>query len=566
MHPLDSLPSLAAALRGAPVHVVREEVAKQEALPPTPALLAALAFGRGALALREGRSDAARRAFEEATLGFESAGELEAADLARCEGWLARIRRGATAEEQGGAGVGFAFVRGSLERLAGAACTTRVEVVARHYLGTAERAAGNLEATQLTLLEALARSEGMVPERAQILNSLGTVYVLTGAYGAATALLEHAADLARRLGDVVGEAIAFGQLGSVALAEGDREMARRHLRRQEWLAAQVGDAFGRARSLVLLGELALELERPDEALAVAKEALDAATSVDPPLAVWAAQASRIRGRARLELGEPDGAADLDGADERFRSVGNRLGSALVAWDRSRHGLADQWADAAWKLASLGLEQRLARLLHDRRSANAGDIALLDGVLASATQPFAHLAAAHELELLHRRPRVLALETERRVRAQRSLARTTVLALESRGLFVAALAHDEPSEEGALVPSMDTEAGLLGGASSFALWAWRGESQVARVVADLAGLRRRLPSLRVALGHFTDARVVAPPLRGESAATLEGVPSAKLVSAALLASPGELLAATGGVLDGDVVAAWDAAWPNAPGAR
>ncbi len=93
-------------------------------------------------------------------------------------------------------------------------------------------------------LSALRRSEPFLGERAQILNSLGTLYVTLGAHGAAEALLEHAAELHRRRGDSVGEAIACGQLGAAALGLGALERARAPLQRQEWLCARLGDAFG----------------------------------------------------------------------------------------------------------------------------------------------------------------------------------------------------------------------------------------------------------------------------------------------------------------------------------
>jgi tetratricopeptide (TPR) repeat protein len=538
VRPLDPLPTLETALRGAPASAVSALLDALDAERSSPRERAALEFGRGALALRDGRSDAAREAFKCAAEGFEADGELEAAHLAWCEEWLARVRRGAIPAELGGAGERFAAARSALAALAAAPITDRVGVVAHHYLGTAERAAGNLEATQRTLLEALAHSEGFIPERAQILNSLGTAYVLTGAYGAATSMLEHAADLARRLGDVVGEAIAFGQLGSAALARGEREVARRHLQRQEWLAARVGDVFGRSRALVLLGELALELSRPDEAHAIADEAFALATSVDPPLGVWAAQSARIRGRALLELGDRTGVDFLTDAAKRFAAVGNRLGGALVAWDRSRHGLADDWDAAAWELASLGLEQRLASLLIERRAAS--DDPWLDAAIASATQPFEHLSAAHELELLHRRPSALAAEAARRVRAQRSLARLSALVLVPPGLVVAVLAHRSLGAETSTVPDETGQAVVIGGLPSLGVWAWRGDVPDEALARELANLRREIPEIRVVVRRFADGRVAGPSLRGEPCASLEGVDLAPLYAESFGATPGSLV--------------------------
>jgi hypothetical protein len=101
--------------------------------------------------------------------------------------------------------------------------------------------------------------------------------------------------------------------------------------------------------------------------------LDVATSVSPPLTMWVAYAKRIRGRAKSDLGDATGAAELDEADRLFQRIGNKLGAALLSWDRARLGDHAEWARAAWALGSLGLEPRVAQLLFERRQVRRKEI-------------------------------------------------------------------------------------------------------------------------------------------------------------------------------------------------
>src|SRR5277367_1072847 len=178
MRPLDLLPStssLAHLLLNAAGPPVRAEIARLAALPLEPGPAAALLFARGALSLREGALETARAELGAAADAFAAIGESEAADLARCEALLAVIRRGPRAA--------YAEAIDALEAVA-AAGSERVRIVARHYRGAAERAAGDAAAAQRTLLEAFRGAEPYLAERAQILNSLGTLYVVLGAFGA----------------------------------------------------------------------------------------------------------------------------------------------------------------------------------------------------------------------------------------------------------------------------------------------------------------------------------------------------------------------------------------------
>ena len=544
MRPLDPLPALEDLLRRALPLAVRAELARLDALALDAPSRAARSYGHGAFAIREGRFMVAQGKFECAAEEFAHASEAEAAELAMVEAWLGRVRLGGKAALDGGAGVGYQAAIDAFEGFAREASTRRVRVVATHYLGTALRHAGRAEETQATLLRALADSEGLLPERAQILNSLGTLYVLLGAHGAARSLLEHAADLAKRLKDAMGEAIACGQLGSAALAQGEPDAARRFLLRQEWLSESIGDTFGRARALVFLAEISLDRGRPDEARELATRARDLALSVEPPLTMWLAHATRLRGRARLELGDAAALDDLECAQREFRILGNKLGCALVTWDGARHGEVEGWAKAAWELASLGLAPRVATLLLEHRQRVSGDEPLyldaLDSAIAATAQTVAHVAAAHEIELLYKQPLALAAMSARRLGGQRNTSRLAALVLAPPGLYVAVLVHPELGGAVSAMPPATGDAVCLGATPALAVWCWRGDASAAVVARDLATVRAERADVRVALGWSLEARVCSVPLSGESVAGVSGVAVHELMVNAFGAKAGALV--------------------------
>ena len=550
LEPLAAVSPLARLLRSAPAAEVLAELDRLAALALEPLPAAALIFARGALRLREGALAPAREELAAASDALLAHGELEAGLLARCEALLAAIRRGPRAA-YAGAVVALDAILAEAE----AEELPRVAVVALHYRGTAERLSGDALATQRTLLDAFQRSEthaGQAPlldERAQILNSLGTLYVVLGAYGAAQALLEHAAELACRLGDAVGEAIAHGQLGSAALALGDLDRARRHLQKQEWLASRSGDVFGRTRALTFLADVALDAGRPDEAAELAELALRSAASVDPPLALWSAYAARALGRARMDVGDTASArARLEAARAGFTQFGNPLGQALVDWDLARlaseearapdHEAAPppDWFTPAWALGSLGLGARVARLLADRRRTGG----VVDLALAAAAQAAPHLAVAQEIELIYGDPAALAAIASRRNAAQRNLGRLAALTLAPRGLLLAAIASEAiGSAHRALPPERGAGAALLEipGAT---VWGFPIAASIEEVGRDLAALRVALGTdARAVLVMRPAARVLAPPFPGELGALLEGVDAAPLIAAASALEPGVL---------------------------
>ena len=545
MRPLDPLAStstVAHLLKSAAAAHVRAELARLEgaALEPVPA--AALTFARGALALREGSLVAARTELEAAAVAFASLGEDEASRLARCEALLASIRKGPRA-----AAAEAIPALGAVAAAGGSAA-----VVALHYRGAAERALGDAAAAQRTLLEAFRAAEpgaaGVPPERAQILNSLGTLYVVMGAFGAAVALLEHAAELHHQGGDAIGEAIAHGQLGAAALARGDLERARKHLQRQEWLASRMGDPLGRARSLTFLADVALEASRAAEAAELADFALEAARSVDPPLDLWIAYATRARGRARLELGERALArADLEAALAAFHRFDHPLGRALCQQDLAVFAAQDggggddaAWFAPAWALGSLGLSARVARLLGDRRTGSGGPAR--EGMVAAAvSQSVPYLAAEDEVALVYSAPEALSAIASRRTAGQRNLGRLAALSIAPPGLVVAAIAADSIGGARRTLPPERAAAAAIAEMPGMALWVWPTSAAPEEIGRDLAAARAALgEDARVVLVLRPRARVVAPPFHGEVGAVVEGVDAVPLVRAVGALDDGELV--------------------------
>ncbi|MEZ4440427.1 MAG: tetratricopeptide repeat protein [Polyangiaceae bacterium] len=515
-------PTVLRLLNQAPPEEVRLELTRLDALDLDGAAAAARRYAHGALALREGRVEAARQAFEEAAEVFEAAGDAEAAALAACEGWLAVIRRGPR-KVYDGAAEALAEIQARAEDGGWRA----VEVVAAHYRGTALRYAGRAEATLDVLLAAFARSDGLLSERAQVLNSLGTLYVVLGAFGAAESVLAHAAEINHQRRDLVSEAISYGQLGSAAMGRGDLDAARRYLQKQEWFASRVGDNFGRARALVLLGDLAIDRGRPDDAIELAMAARRIAESVTPPLGMWVAYATRTIGRAKLEVGDADAEAELTLARERMAAIGNQLGEALVRWDlahlAARRGTIDPtpWGEAAWAFAGLGLSGRVAQIMADRAALDeaAGHEAQL--ALAAIAQGHPHLAQAQEVDLVLTEPAIVAAMATRRIAGQRNVARLSALTLAPPGLYLAVVVADA-IEVGQALPSRRAEAALVGRLPGAVLWAWPGATSVEVVCRDLSGLRAALgEGCRAALQRFADARVKGAPFSGELGAELEG---------------------------------------------
>ncbi len=544
LDPLKDVSSIERLLKSAPAEEARAEISRLVTLDLDPLAAASREYARGALAQREGALDAACANLAAAAPTFESLGEVHAGKIAACETILATVRRGPRTV--------YKDAIASLERIAKhAGDDLLVAVVATHYRGTAERLLGDAQATQKSLLWALERSTPFLEERAKILNSLGTLYVVMGAHGAAQSLLEHAAELHQRHGDVIGEAIAFGQLGSAALALGDLERARRFLQRQEWLSSRVGDVFGQARSLIFLADVALARGRPDDALPLAQRARDLALGAKPPLRLWVAYATRAMGRARLNMGDKNAHADLEAAAGIFADVGNPLGTALTGWDRARRDASADHAEApradffkpAWQLAGLGMSGRVSEVLRDERLSFPGEARASERSIAAAAQGLTHLTVGQEVELLYAAPEELASIADQRTAAQRNLARLSALSLAPPGLLVAAVAGGGSSVRTALLPNDRTSAVAVADIPGLVVWAWQLATPLENVAKDLAVVRGILgEKARVTLARLPDARVLSGPLAGEVGPRLDAPDFGAAIFAALALPAGALLVA------------------------
>ncbi len=536
LDPLNSVSPIATLLKSAPAEQAHAEMERLGSLDLDPRGQAGRLFAQGALAQREGALDAAKAALSEAADAFEALGEPRAAGIARCEAILATVRRGPRAVYQEAiAALDAVKLKNPEDDL--------LFVLATHYRGTAERLLGDAAATQRSLLAALERSHPFLDERAKILNSLGTLYVVMGAHGAAKELLEHAAELHHQHGDSIGEAIAFGQLGSAALALGDLEKARRFLQRQEWLCSRVGDVFGQARSLIFLADVAIANGRPDDAIALATRARELAQNAKPPLRLWMAYATRSIGRAQMDLGDEHAGAELNAAAALFGEAGNPLGAALTGWDRARlearhPGQTDASAPnpffmPAWQLATLGLAGRVAEVLRDERAFGRGDKAdrVSEQAIAAAAQGITHLAVAQEVELLYGSPEELARLAERKTSALRNLSRLSALCLAPPGLLVAAVAS--PNARRLTLPSERSSAAAIADMPGLVVWAWRASAPLVEVARDLASLKVSLGGeAAAAVERLPTARVLAGPLAGEVGPMLDAVGLPHLVATAL----------------------------------
>lgn len=541
LDPLATRSSVARLLKGAPAAEVHAELSRLSDLDLDEIERASLLYARGSLALREGALDAAHDDLKAASEAFRALGREQAARLASCEAVLAAVRRGPRDV--------FAPSIAALEAIANEAQSdARVRCTALHYMGAATRAKGDAVGTQRLLLSALAASERVLDERAKILNSLGTLYVVMGAFGAAKELLEHAAELHHQSGDAVGEAIACGQLGAAALGLGDLESARRFLQKQEWLAARAGDVFGRARALTFLADVALEIGRPDDAALFAKLARDLASSASPPLRIWIAYSTRALGRAKMDLGDPSAASELRSASDLFAAIGNPLGASLTSWDLAAvaEGAVDpsSWFKPAWGLASLGLAPRVAQLLRDQRArTHDGDAKApraTEAAIAAVSQVAPSIAVAQEVALVHDDPEALSAVAARRTAAQRNLARLSALSMAGPGLYLAVgVGPRMPS--GRVLPPERAAAALAYELPGVWVWVWPKSASLADVSRDLVAMKSAIgEDGRAILLSAKEGRVASPPFAGEVCADLEGVDIVEGIAAGRAQKPGELV--------------------------
>jgi hypothetical protein len=301
--------------------------------------------------------------------------------------------------------------------------------------------------------------------------------------------------------------------------------------------------------LVLLGDLAIDLGRPDDAIELAEQALRIAGSVQPPLHMWQAYATRTIGRAQVEIGSEDALATLERAAASFDQIGNQLGEALVRWDlahlAARHGdeARARFHGAAWKLASLGLTGRVTQVLQDVRSAmsdEAPEAHAIDLVAAAAGQAFPHLAMSQEVELVLQRPETVAAVATRRIGGLRNLGRMAAQTLAAPGLFIAIVASPAIGTGVRAVPSRRSLATLLGQLPGVAVLAWPRDAAVNLIARDLSSLRVHLgDDTRAVLGWFPDARITTVPFAGELGADIAGADLGVYVASAIASAAGRL---------------------------
>lgn len=488
---------------------------------------AGILFARAAWALREGRLETARVGFEDAEREFLAGGDAEAAELARIESAIALARRGRRESALEAEKIT------ALLETSGASPEVRARATLAR--GTALRVLGDAAGAQTCFTRALGLARDLPDVRSMVLNSLGTLCVSLGAFGAAETLCEHAAELCRIKKDVVGEAIAMGQLGAAALGRGDLVQARRFLSRQEWLSSQIGDPFGRTRALVWLADVSLEAGRADDAAMLATRALESANSVTPPLSTFAAYAERALGRARIALGEPAGRDDIARACATFTSQKLPLGEALSARDLA---LARDPIDRAsalgalTSLASLGLPERIAEVL--------GALGAPAELELSVASPSGRRLEPLEARLVYERPDALAATAQARSASRKNLSRLAVLALSEPGLWIAAVSTDLDLASSTLVDETRVSCAVIGGWPGLHLLAWSAEMSADAIAADWLLLRSRAGgALTGAVSFAESARVVTAGFGGGLAASSTGVDPRPLLTAVDRARPGEI---------------------------
>ncbi|WP_326698557.1 tetratricopeptide repeat protein [Streptomyces sp. NBC_01754] len=137
----------------------------------------------------------------------------------------------------------------------------------------------------------------------RVLSLLGWVLTEEGRTAEAVALLERSPALARRAGDRLGEATALINLAVVQAGQGDVDTALEDCGRAVRLAREEGDRHIEMLALQHLARMLLTANRPEDALAAARTALDLGPEHEE--AARRALLLAVSGEARLALGEKD---------------------------------------------------------------------------------------------------------------------------------------------------------------------------------------------------------------------------------------------------------------------
>jgi class 3 adenylate cyclase/tetratricopeptide (TPR) repeat protein len=182
-----------------------------------------------------------------------------------------------------------------------------------------------------------ARQAGDRAGQAGLLDELGLLQQLTGAYPAATATLAEAIGLFRDVGDLPGQAYARNHLGLVQVDIADYPAAAGSHRQALALARDAGDQLAEAVSLIDLGLVHRLTGDYPAAAACYQQALPLTRSVGSKFDE-ADALCQLGGVRRLTGDYAAAAADERQALELFRQLGDRLGQA---WALDELGLVQQ---------------------------------------------------------------------------------------------------------------------------------------------------------------------------------------------------------------------------------
>lgn len=263
----------------------------------------------------------------------------------------------------------------------------RAQASARHLMANLERVAGHREAALAQLVHArrLVVMQGDIEREGQVLDTLGTVHLWSGALGEARRRFAESQLIKIQCGDHQGQAINLGNQARLAFFEGDLDEARRLFTQNLALSRDLGDPRGVVVTLNGLGLTHLWAGDLHAAGACFDEAAEAAVG-NPWGAFHAADGAAQVALARGE----DPTAALEACAERAAQLDAAQPRAVVALLRA---LAAPRVETLWDafeaLRALG-------------APTAYEQALALGALRALADRGAHLPAAITAALAERR--------------------------------------------------------------------------------------------------------------------------------------------------------------------
>jgi class 3 adenylate cyclase/tetratricopeptide (TPR) repeat protein len=156
------------------------------------------------------------------------------------------------------------------------------------------------------------------PERPEVVFRLGKALFYSETAGGEQ--LEEARDALLEAGEYGSAAEAESLLGILAHHRGEQDRAFAHVERAVELIASVGPSRSKGEVLLDLAGVLVVANEPERAIAIAREALGLADSLELPQ--LSAHALGLVGSARAQLGDMEGVADL----ERSIEIAERIGS------------------------------------------------------------------------------------------------------------------------------------------------------------------------------------------------------------------------------------------------